>query len=136
METHVELQHVDHWRRRRAEQQAQNQRLAQKARADLERIVDVLVRQFGAKRIILFGSLARGRFAPDSDIDLAVEGIAREDYFDALAAVNRLTRRWVDLKPLEDLDPHFRQRVLATGDCVYASSVQQLDSRTGCGYRR
>jgi len=124
METHVELKHVDYWRRRKAEQQAQNQRLAQQARADLERIVDVLAHRFGAKRIILFGSLVRGRFAPDSDIDLAIKGIASEDYFDALAAINRLTRRWVDLKPLEDLDPHFRQRVLATGECVYASGIQ------------
>jgi predicted nucleotidyltransferase len=97
--------------------------LAQQTRADLQPIVDVLVRQFGAIRIILFGSLARGRFAPDSDIDLAVEGIAPEHYFAALAAINRLTRRWVDLKPLEDLDPHFRQRVLTTGECIYARDV-------------
>ncbi|OGG44062.1 MAG: hypothetical protein A3F84_28065 [Candidatus Handelsmanbacteria bacterium RIFCSPLOWO2_12_FULL_64_10] len=50
------------------------------------------------------------------------------DYFAALAAVNRLTHLWVDLKPLEDLDPHFRQCVLTTGERVYARGVQQRDA--------
>jgi hypothetical protein len=26
-----------------------------------------------------------------------------------------MTRRWVDLKPLEDLEPHFRHRVVTQG---------------------
>lgn len=117
--------YVDYWRRRQAAQQARNQQLAREARADLKQIVDALVCQFGAKRIILFGSLVRGHFAPGSDLDLAVEGIARGDYFAALAAINRLTRLWVDLKPLEDLEPHFRQRVLMTGECIYATNVRE-----------
>lgn len=125
---------VVYWRRRRRERQIQNQRQARQARADLGRIVDALVRQFGARQIILFGSLVQGRFSAGSDIDLAVEGIPHGDYFAALAAANRLTRLWVDLKPLEDLDPHFRQRVLTTGEQVYARDVQQRDSRTGDGH--
>lgn len=124
----METRDVVYWHRRRTQRQTQSQRLAQQARVDLGRIVDALVREFGAKRIILFGSLVRGRFAPGSDIDLAVEGIPHGDYFAALAAANRLTRLWVDLKPLEDLDPHFRQRVLTTGEQVYARGVQQRDS--------
>lgn len=115
--------YVDFWRQRDAERERQGRRLTCQARADLERIVDALVRQFGAKRIILFGSLARGQFSAGSDMDLAVEGIAREAFFAALAHVNRLTPLWVDLKPLEDLEPHFCQRVLATGECVYAAEV-------------
>lgn len=124
----MEMRTVDYWRRRRTQRQARSRRLAQRAQADLGRIVDVLVQEFGVKRIIAFGSLVRGRFAPGSDIDLAVEGISHGDYFAALAAVNRLTPIWVDLKPLEDLDPHFRQRVLTTGEWVYARDVQQRDS--------
>lgn len=113
-------EYVDYWRRRRDAQQAKNQRLVQSARADLKEIVDVLVREFGATHIILFGSLAQGRFAEGSDIDLAVEGIPPSEYFAALAAVNDLTALWVDLKPLEVLTPHFRRRVLETGEVLYA----------------
>lgn len=124
----METRDVVYWRRRRTQRQAESRRLAQQARADLGRVVDALVREFGAKRIILFGSLVRGRFSAGSDIDLAVEGIPHSDYFAALTAANRLTRLWVDLKPLEDLDPHFRQCVLTTGEQVYARGVQQRDS--------
>jgi len=124
METRIKAQHFEYWRRRQAEHRAHSRQLAQHARADVGRMVDVLVERYGAKRVVLFGSLARGRFAPGSDIDLAVEGIAPDDYFAAWAAVNRLTHLWVDLKPLEDLDAYFRERVLATGECLYARDVQ------------
>jgi len=117
--------YVDYWRRRGAEQKRHSQRLAKQARSDLERIVTALVGEFGASRIILFGSLVRGRFAPGSDMDLAVEGIPPGDFFAALALVNRLASLRVDLKPLEDLEPHFRRRVIATGEVIYARDVQQ-----------
>jgi len=117
--------YADYWRRRRAERQAQNRRLTKRARSDLERIVAALVREFGAERIVLFGSLVRGQFTPGSDIDLAVEGIPPHDFFAALALANRLTPLWVDLKPLEALEPHFRQRVLATGEVIYAENIKQ-----------
>jgi len=119
----IQSLHLDYWRRRRTQQQAQSQQMALSARAAVEEIVRVLVGEFGAKQIILFGFLVRGGFAPGSDIDLAVAGIRKADYFAALAAANRLTPLWVDLKPLEDLDPHFRQRVLATGECIYEADV-------------
>lgn len=117
-------EYVGYWLRRRAEQRLWNQRLAKRARADLERIVAVLVGEFGAERIILFGSLARGCFAPGSDIDLALAGISPADFIVAMARVNSLTSLWVDLKPLEELEPHFCQRVLATGELLYARSVE------------
>ena len=117
--------YIHYWCRCRDEQHAQNQQLALLARADLQQIVACLVREFGATQIILFGSLARGRFTEGSDIDLAVEGIPPSEYFAALAAVNDLTSLWVDLKPLEALIPHFRRRVLETGELIYAKDNQQ-----------
>jgi len=112
---------VDYW----LAQREANRAIAAQARSCLAAIVALLVDEFSASRIILFGSLAKGNFAPESDIDLAVEGLARESYFAALAAVNRLSPWWVDLKPLEDLEPRFRERVLTTGECIYARENQQ-----------
>ncbi len=40
-------------------------------------------KEFGAKRVLLFGSLARqSDFQPDSDIDLAVEGLHGSQYWE------------------------------------------------------
>ena len=40
-----------------------------------------LARRFGAKRLVLFGSRARGDNRPNSDIDLAVYGMPPEQNF-------------------------------------------------------
>jgi len=111
-----QMQHyVAIWQRRMAAQQAEAMRLATQARLEAEQIAIMLRDQFSATRILLFGSLVRGGFAPGSDIDLAVAGIPKAEFFAALAAANAQAHTWVDLKPLEDLHPHFRQRVLETG---------------------
>lgn len=109
-------EYVERWRRRQATERERNRRLAQQARRDAMRIAAMLRAQFGATRIILFGSLATDRFTAGSDIDLAVDGLAPADYFPALAEAGKLTDFPVDLKPLGELFPHVRNRVLATGE--------------------
>ena len=108
--------YVAYWRRRQAQARSLSLRLAEQARGDALRIAAMLRRDFGATRVVLFGSLARGRFRPDSDIDLAVAGLPAAAFFAALARAASLSEFPVDLKPLEDLDAHFRARVLATGE--------------------
>ncbi|MFN8491232.1 MAG: nucleotidyltransferase domain-containing protein [Caldilineaceae bacterium] len=111
-----QMQHyVAIWRQRIAAQQAEATRVAAQARLDAEQIAILLHERFSATRVLLFGSLVKGGFAPGSDIDLAVTGIPKAEFFAAVAAANTLAHTWVDLKPLEDLHPHFRQRVLETG---------------------
>jgi predicted nucleotidyltransferase len=119
----VEDKYLKYWRDRRQRQQEMNQRFALQARQEAQQMADVLVQQFGATQVILFGSLAKGRFTAESDIDLAVEGIEPVQFFAALASANRLTNRWVDLKPLEALEPYFYQRVMETGEVLYARDV-------------
>lgn len=87
----------------------------------------MLKQEFGVTRIIVFGSLVKHRFHPDSDIDIAAEGIPAADYFAAVAAVNRVSRRWVDLKPLESLDSHFRDRVLAEGTIIDVQTTEAMN---------
>jgi len=48
---------------------------------------DLLKRRFGANRVVVFGSLAKKTmFTPWSDIDLAVWGVAPEEYYIAAGA--------------------------------------------------
>ncbi len=116
MGVHYADTYLAYWRDRQASACRINERLAQRARGDAAHIAGMLRARFGVSRVVLFGSLVRGRFHAASDIDLAVEGLAPGDYFPALALAAKLSVFPIDLKPLEDLAPHFRARVLITGE--------------------
>jgi predicted nucleotidyltransferase len=132
----VEDKHLKCCCDRQEGEQIEKQHPAQQAMREALQMVDTLVKDFGATQIILFGSLAWGRFAANSNIDLAVEGISPEHFFTALAAVSRLTDRWVELKPLEALEPHFHQRVLATGEVLYAQDFSRRVMGAACRTNR
>lgn len=52
------------------------------------RAATLLREQYGATRVVVFGSLAQeGRFTPWSDVDIAAWGIGPEDTFRAMGAV-------------------------------------------------
>lgn len=108
--------YVAYWRARRDRERSHSARLAQQARRDALQIAAMLRRDFGVTRVVLFGSLVRGRFCSASDIDLAVADLQPNAYFPALAQAAGLSVFPVDLKPLEDLDAHFRERILAVGE--------------------
>jgi predicted nucleotidyltransferase len=79
---------------------------ARRARALLPSIVACLRDRFGATRIVLFGSLVRGDFGSQSDIDLLVSGIQPEQFFHACAAVDALSGEFfVDIAPAEKARP-------------------------------
>lgn len=56
-----------------------------------QRAADLLRERFGARRVLVFGSLVHeGCFTPWSDVDLAAWGLSPEDTFRALGAVQDL----------------------------------------------
>jgi predicted nucleotidyltransferase len=73
------------------------------------------LREHGAQKVILFGSLATGRTTGGSDIDLAVEGLAAERYFSALADVMAAVVGPVDLVRLEEAPASLVDRIAAEG---------------------
>lgn len=76
--------------REERERQEQAQR-AQHARALAQQAAALLKEQFGATRVVLFGSLARrDSFHKRSDVDLAVEGIESQDFWRAWSALDML----------------------------------------------
>jgi len=74
-----------------------------------------LVRAAGARRVWVFGSLTEDIPRPESDVDLATEGLAPASYFDLLAALMKLFGTRVDLVRLEAAPASLRERVVATG---------------------
>ncbi|NJL84164.1 MAG: hypothetical protein HC890_16850 [Chloroflexaceae bacterium] len=46
-------------------------------------IIEILMAEFGATKVILFSSLVKSKFREASDLALAVAGLATLDYFPA-----------------------------------------------------
>ncbi|MFT4249542.1 MAG: nucleotidyltransferase family protein [Pseudomonas sp.] len=76
-----------------------------------------LSRQFGARRIRVFGSVARGEEGPDSDIDFLVDLPRGYDLFaqrlPLAEQLSSLLQHPVDLVPEHELNRHVRDRVLS-----------------------
>ena len=66
-------------------------------------VAATLKRRFNVQRVMLFGSLAHDAwYAWDSDVDLAVEGLAGDDYWQAWRVAEDIIRtRPVDLIEIE-----------------------------------
>jgi predicted nucleotidyltransferase len=64
---------------------------------------ELLKTRFGVRRVVLIGSLAHTAwFASDSDVDIAVEGLASGDYWDAWRLVeDTIADRPVDFIEIE-----------------------------------
>jgi len=78
---------------------------------EAKNISDILVTKFGAKEVILFGSLLEKKHFDDaSDIDLAVKGLGN-NYFKAYGYCLRVSKFDLDIKPYEDMPPNFKRIV-------------------------
>ncbi len=71
----------------------------------------MLARAYGATRVVLFGSLARGRAHERSDVDLAVWGLAASSSSSALDEIARILDAPVDLIRMEDASASLALRV-------------------------
>jgi predicted nucleotidyltransferase len=84
------------YERRRAAHRAEIRAEAEAARTRVPPLAEIC-RRYGARRVRLFGSLVTHRFGESPDIDLAVEGLPPNHFFDLLAELQdtRLPcRRW------------------------------------------
>ncbi len=87
---------------------------------DLQKSIEILTKYYHVKSIILFGSMAGGKITLGSDIDLIVEGLGYQ-FVKALGHCMKECRTKIDIKPLEGLDPQFKQAVLEKGRLIYES---------------
>jgi len=92
---------------------------SRRARAqDVARQAAILLKeQFGATQVVVFGSTVHGHwFTATSDIDLAVSGLAPEDYFTAVARLQDLSPEFqVDLVALERCKAALRESITREG---------------------
>ncbi len=89
----------------------------------LQDLIRYLVKRLQPRRILLFGSRARGTARPGSDIDLAVEGALPRSFREERKLKEKLDELAglysVDLVFLERTDEAFRRLVERTGKVLY-----------------
>ena len=117
--------YVDGYIRRESRRlQACEKRRAQALKAAKD--AAALLADAGATKVVLFGSLGRGRkFHLHSDIDLAVEGISWSEYWRLWSAVDSLTDIPVDLVIREGADPSLAERIDLEGVVLYEKSERR-----------
>lgn len=96
--------------KRRRQRLEHGQKVARQAAA-------LLQQRFHVKNVIIFGSLLRPEhFGERSDVDLAVQGLAEQDFLAAVAAVTSLDPEIsVDLVAVEQASPTLRQHIEQEG---------------------
>ncbi|MBI3764266.1 MAG: nucleotidyltransferase domain-containing protein [Chloroflexi bacterium] len=100
---------------------------AEAARREAQRLGRILTDEFGVERVYLFGSFAWGlETRPDSDLDLAVEGLPRGKLVFAHARLSNASRYTVDLVSLERLPELLRKRILKSGLVVYENQPEHV----------
>ena len=89
---------------------------------ELQEAVEILV-GYGATKVLLFGSAARGEAHRLSDIDLACEGIPPRKFFKALGELLSTLRVAIDLVDLhgDNLRDSLRDRIEREGVLLYES---------------
>ncbi len=81
-----------------------------------KKIAVELKEHFGAHRVVLFGSAARGNIHAKSDIDIAVWGIPAKDFYRAVAFATGYSNEWkVDMVDAEDCRETLKQSILKDG---------------------
>ncbi len=81
-----------------------------------KKAITLLATQYGARRIRVFGSVARGEERPDSDIDFLVDFPRGYDLFTQRLPLSEkleeLTGRKIDLIPEHELNHHLKETIL------------------------
>jgi predicted nucleotidyltransferase len=80
------------------------------------RLAAKFLREQGASRVWLFGSLAKGRRPTvHSDFDFAVEGLPADRFFGSVGHLLQILPRPVDVVEIETCPPLLREEILEHG---------------------
>lgn len=87
---------------------------------EAERVSNLLAQKYPFKRLYLFGSLVwDDKVTPQTDIDMAIEGLNPAHFFEAVAYWEGLTEFSFDLIALETAPSALRERIINEGKLLY-----------------
>ncbi len=104
-------------RRRKAAMSTDLSKRRRRATLTARKAAELLRSEFGAKKISVFGSLARNSsFTPWSDIDIAATGIPPARFFEAVGAVTSISAEFkLDLIDLDACSASLREAIETEG---------------------
>lgn len=107
-------------RRRKTLKNAERANLAKRRRRAINTVrkaAELLRDEFGAKKVFIFGSLARrGEFTSWSDIDIAAKGIPPKRFFEAVGTIAGLSAEFkIDLIDIEKSPTAMRKTIETEG---------------------
>jgi predicted nucleotidyltransferase len=86
---------------------------------------------YGAQQVILYGSLARGTYRVDSDIDLCVKGLPTRNFFPAVADCLMQAEHAISIIDLENLTGYFKTRLLNEGKILMSLDILRQEVTFG-----
>jgi len=83
---------------------------------EIKRKILPILRNYGVKRVGLFGSYVRGEMKEDSDIDILIEiekNISLLDFVGLKQEIEEVLRKKVDLVEYDTIKPLLKERILS-----------------------
>lgn len=111
--------YIEGFKARAALKEVRRKELEARARESVAGWVEQLRAIPQVRRIILYGSLAKGSFQPGSDVDIAVEGLPPEAHFRIWAELERDSEFNVDLERWEELGDGLRRVIQSYGQVLH-----------------
>lgn len=95
-------------------EQEDREKLRKQILQDVKKTFQILMEKYKWEDIYLFGSIVQeGRFQPNSDVDIAVRGLNKYDYYAFIGEVSEILNRRVDVIRLEEC--HFSSSIIKKG---------------------
>lgn len=81
---------------------------------DIKKAIKIL-KEYGAKEVFIFGSIANGNFNKNSDIDIAIKGLNEKVFYKVASILMFELENEFDLIDLDDKENTFSQMLLKVG---------------------
>jgi predicted nucleotidyltransferase len=82
--------------------------------------LNATARDLGVRLIVLYGSYAKRRAEPESDLDIAVLGCPADKFWECYTSLSELFRPYsLDMVRLENADALFRHEIMREGVLLY-----------------
>ena len=95
-------------------EQEEREKVRKRILQDVNKTLQLLMEKYTWKEIYLFGSIVQeGRFKPNSDVDIAIRGLNKFDYYAFIGEVSGILNRRVDVIRLEEC--HFSSSIIKKG---------------------
>ena len=102
------------WLQSAEEEEKEREKIRREVLREIDEALEILAMRYSWNDLYLFGSIIRtGRFTQSSDIDIAVRGLKKLDYFAFVGDISAILNRSVDVINLEDC--HFSDSIVSGG---------------------